>query len=274
MHQANDQQWAEQDAKIKASMDKIKHTLVVMSGKGGVGKSTVAVNLSYALSVSGSAVGILDVDLHGPNIAKMLGIESRCLEMSQWGIMPVEVTGNLKAVSLAVLGDNATRPAIWRGPAKSAVIRQFLSEVRWGDLDYFIIDAPPGTGDEPLSVCQMIPKVSGIVIVTTPQDVATLDARKSIMFAQALKIPVIGLVENMSGWVCPHCHAETALFKKGGGKALAEELAIPFLGAVPLSAELVECGDKGIPFVAAECRSAAVKPFEEIVAAIKRQLGG
>jgi len=220
MHQMNDQQWDEQEARIKASMDKIKHTIVVMSGKGGVGKSTVAVNLSYALSASGSSVGILDVDLHGPNIAKMLGIESRCMEMSQWGIVPIEVTGNLKAVSLALLGKNADQPAIWRGPAKSAVIRQFLSEVLWGDLDYFIVDAPPGTGDEPLSVCQMVPNVSGIIIVTTPQDVATLDARKSILFAQALKIPVIGIIENMSGWVCPHCHTETFLFKQGGGERL------------------------------------------------------
>lgn len=261
----NDQEYMEQEKRLKERMSKIRHPLVVMSGKGGVGKTTVAVNLAYALSLSGNQVGILDVDLHGPNIAKMLGIERQTIISLEEGIEPVAIGENLKAVSIALSGYNPDQPIIWRGPAKAGVIRQFLSDVLWGELDYLVIDSPPGTGDEPLSVCQFIPNVSGIVIVTTPQDVAILDARKSVLFARELKIPVVGIIENMSGFICPHCHVETDIFKKGGGEQAARELDVPFLGSVPFQPEFVEFGDRGTPFVSFNHKSKSAEAFISIV---------
>ncbi|MFA5363287.1 MAG: Mrp/NBP35 family ATP-binding protein [Candidatus Omnitrophota bacterium] len=262
-------EYEEQERRLKEKMAKVRHTLIVMSGKGGVGKSTVAVNLAYAFSMSGKKAGILDIDLHGPNIAKMLGIEERLIFTRESGIEPVEAGENLKAVSIALLGRDSDQPIIWRGPAKTAVIRQFLSDVNWGDLDYLVVDSPPGTGDEPLSVCQFIPGASGIIIVTTPQDVAVLDARKSVLFAKELNIPVVGIIENMSGFVCPHCHAETAIFKKGGGEKAARELQVPFLGGVPFQPEFVEFGDKGTPFVSFHHKSKSADAFMKIVARIE-----
>lgn len=257
--------YSEQEERLKKKISKIKHTLIVMSGKGGVGKTTVAVNLAYALSLTGKSVGILDIDLHGPNIAKMLGIENQSILVYEFGIEPVEVSKNLKAVSIALSGFNPDQPIIWRGPAKAAVIQQFLSDVNWGELDYLVIDSPPGTGDEPLSVCQLIPNASGIIIVTTPQDVAILDARKSVLFAKEVKVPLVGIIENMSGFICPHCHAETDIFKKGGGEKAAEGLKVPFLGRVPFQPEFVEFGDKGTPFVSFEQKSRSAEAFMDIV---------
>ncbi len=266
-------QYLEQEKRLKEKMSKIKYPLIVMSGKGGVGKTTVAVNLAYALSLSGNSVGILDIDLHGPNIAKMLGIEKQSIFTLKSGIEPVEVSKNLKAVSIALLGYNPDQPIIWRGPAKTAVIRQLLGDVNWGDLDYLVIDSPPGTGDEPLSVCQLINSVSGIIIVTTPQDVAILDARKSVLFAKEIKIPVVGIIENMSGFICPHCHVETDIFKKGGGEKAAQELKVPFLGRVPFQPEFVEFGDKGTPFVSFQEKSKSAEAFMDIVDKVKEFIG-
>ncbi|HOY10768.1 MAG TPA: Mrp/NBP35 family ATP-binding protein [Candidatus Omnitrophota bacterium] len=262
----------EQDQRLKEKMPKIKNKLIVMSGKGGVGKTSVAVNLSYALASFGREVGLLDVDLHGPNIAKMLGIEQASLYTTDLGIEPVEVTAHLKAVSLALTGMDCDRPVIWRGPMKNSAIRQFLSDVNWGVLDYLIVDSPPGTGDEPLSVCQLIPGMTGAVIVTTPQDVAVLDARKSVLFAKELNIPVIGVIENMSGFMCPHCRQEVDIFKRGGGQKAAEELNVPFLGRVPLDPELVVSADSGKPFVSFKGESAAAKAFIEVVRKIEASL--
>lgn len=261
----------EQDDRLKEKMSKIKHALIVMSGKGGVGKTTVAVNLAYALSLAGNTVGILDVDLHGPNIAKMLGVEGKTFKepQGQAGIEPIEIAKDLTAISIAFTGYAPDQPIIWRGPMKTAIIKQFLSDVNWGDLDYLVIDAPPGTGDEPLSICQFIPDTIGAVIVTTPQDVAVLDARKSVRFAQEMHIPVVGIIENMSGFVCPHCHTEVNIFKKGGGQKAAEELDVPFLGRVPLQPEFVDFGDKGTPFVSFHHRSESVEAFAGIVDKIK-----
>jgi Mrp family chromosome partitioning ATPase len=266
-------EYLEQEKRLKERMLKVKHPLIVMSGKGGVGKSTVAVNLAYALSLTNNSVGILDIDLHGPNIAKMLGIEKHSLCNLELEIKPVEVLCNLKAVSVALTGYDSDQPIIWRGPMKSAVIRQFLADVNWGELDYLVIDSPPGTGDEPLSACQSIPNVSGIIIVTTPQDVAILDARKSVLFAKEIKIPVVGIIENMSGFICPHCHAETDIFKKGGGEKAAQELKVPFLGRVPFEPEFVEFGDKGTPFVSFEQKSKSAEAFIGIVVKIKEFVG-
>jgi len=195
----------------------------------------------------------------------MLGAEGKGLGGSGNGIEPVHVLPNLKAASVSFASPSADYPIVWRGPVKANVIRQFLEEVNWGDLDYLIIDAPPGTGDEPLSACQLIPGVSGAVIVTTPQDVAILDARKSVSFARQLKIPVIGIIENMSGFICPHCGKEVDLFKRGGGEKAARDMGVPFLGRIPFETELVDLADRGIPFVSSEqADSASSRAFKEI----------
>ena len=269
MNQGNDQKTEEQEIRLKENMAKIKQVFIVMSGKGGVGKSTVAVNLAYALSLSGKNTGIMDIDLHGPNIAKMLGIENQSITTDEFGIEPVKVNDHLKAISLALVGLKRDAPIIWRGPMKSGAIKQFLSDVYWGELDCLIIDSPPGTGDEPLSACQFIPNITGAIIVTTPQDVAVLDARKSIQFAKELKIPVAGIIENMSGYTCPHCHHEVNLFKKGGGEKTASEFNIPFLGGIPFNQEMVEMGDQGTPFVSFKPDSKEVKIFLQIVQKIE-----
>ena len=227
----------------------VKHVILVLSGKGGVGKSTVSVNLATALSAHGRMVGLLDLDIHGPNIPKMLGIEDHKLSMSGDRIEPVHVTGMLSVLSMAFLLPDTSTPIIWRGPMKMAAIQQFLGEVNWGSLDYLVVDLPPGTGDEALTIAQLAPNVRGAVIVTTPQDVATMDARKSAKFIEKLGLPVIGIVENMSGMLCPHCGEEIDLFGKGGGKKIAEELKVPFLGAIPIDIEMRKAGDEGRPFI-------------------------
>jgi ATP-binding protein involved in chromosome partitioning len=232
----------------KAAID-VKHVIMVLSGKGGVGKSTVSVNLAYALAAHGKKVGLLDLDMHGPNIPKMLGIEDHKLGVSGDSIEPVRITGNLAVISMAFLLPDTSTPIIWRGPMKMAAINQFLAEVNWGPLDYLVVDLPPGTGDEALTIAQLAPNVRGAVIVTTPQDVATMDARKSAKFIEKLGLPVIGIVENMSGMICPHCGEEVELFGKGGGKKIATELNVPFLGAIPLDIEMRKAGDEGRPFI-------------------------
>jgi len=256
---------AEQDARLKTNMSRIKNKIIVMSGKGGVGKTTVAVNIAHALAVSGLKVGILDTDLHGPNIAKMLGIEKKVLFGIDSGITPVEVMPNLSAVSLALTGYDPDQPVIWRDPLKMGVIKQFLSDVIWGDLDYLIIDSPPGTGDEPLSACQLIEDVTGAVIVTTPQDVAVLDARKTVLFAKQLNIPVLGVIENMSGFVCPHCKKAIDLFKTGGGENAARELKVPFLGRIPIEPEMVISGDEGRPYISRGRKTEAAAAIGDII---------
>jgi Mrp family chromosome partitioning ATPase len=232
----------------KAKVD-VKHVIMVLSGKGGVGKSTVSVNLAYALSNHGKKVGLLDLDMHGPNVPKMLGIEDHKLAMMDNLIEPVHVTGMLSVMSMAFLLPDTSTPVIWRGPMKMAAIQQFLTEVNWGSLDYLVVDLPPGTGDEALTIAQLAPNVRGAVIVTTPQDVATMDARKSAKFIQKLELPVLGIIENMSGMVCPHCGEEIDLFGKGGGRKIAEELSVPFLGSIPLDIEMRKAGDEGRPFI-------------------------
>lgn len=270
---AGENQMLEQDKRLRENMARIRHSLIVMSGKGGVGKTTVAVNLAYALSLAGKEVGILDVDLHGPNIAKMLGIEGRSILGLGPGIQAVEVSKGLKAVSMGLSGADPDQPVIWRGPMKAMVIKQFLADVNWGSLDYLIIDSPPGTGDEPLSACQLIPNVNGAVIVTSPQDVAIMDARKSVRFVKELKIPVAGIIENMSGMSCPHCGKDIDIFKRGGGRKAAEELGVPFLGEVPFEPELVEYADKGRPFVFFRSKSRSAEAFMGIVDRIREFAG-
>jgi len=263
---AIDKQRAQQDIRLKENISRIKNKIIVMSGKGGVGKTTVAVNLAYGLALKGYNTGILDVDIHGPNIAKMLGIEGERLGSSHLGMK------NLKATSIALLIEDPDKPIIWRGPLKMQTIKQFLCDVNWGDLDYLIIDAPPGTGDEPLSVCQLISDINGAIIVTTPQDVAILDSRKSVQFAKELKVPVIGIIENMSGFLCPHCQKEIDLFGIGGGEKAANNLKVSFLGRIPIDTAVVKAGDSGHPFVNLDKESSAVKNMNLILDKLEKNI--
>jgi ATP-binding protein involved in chromosome partitioning len=232
----------------KAKID-VKHVILVLSGKGGVGKSTVSTNLASALAAHGRQVGLLDLDMHGPNIPKMLGIEDQRPVVHEKTMEPVHVTGNLAVMSMAFLLPDTSTPVIWRGPMKMAAIQQFLTEVNWGALDYLIVDLPPGTGDEALTIAQLAPNVQGAVIVTTPQDVAVLDAIKAIKFIERLELPVIGIIENMSGMVCPHCGESIDLFGRGGGRKAAKDHGVPFLGSIPLDPAMVKAGDEGRPYV-------------------------
>ena len=227
----------------------VKHVILVLSGKGGVGKSTVSVNLATALSAHGRMVGLLDLDIHGPNIPKMLGIEDQRPAVLAKFLEPVHVTGTLAVMSMAFLLPDTSTPVVWRGPMKMAVIQQFLDEVNWGSLDYLVVDLPPGTGDEALTIAQLAPNLRGAVIVTTPQDVAVLDAVKAIKFIEKLEIPVIGIIENMSGMCCPHCGDTIDLFGRGGGEKAAQELGVPYLGSIPLDPEMVKAGDEGRPYI-------------------------
>jgi len=257
----------EEEKKVEKTLAKIKNRLLVFSGKGGVGKSTVSANLSLALAKKGLKVGLLDVDIHGPNIAKMLGVEDKKLDISPEGIKPVMAAENVKLVSMSFLLQDPNLPVIWRGPMKMKAIQQFLGDVDWGELDWLIIDSPPGTGDEPLSVAQLIP-ATGAIVVTTPQEVSLMDSRKAVAFAHKLNLKIVGIIENMSGMVCPHCGKKINLFKEGGGERVSLEFGIPFLGRIPLEPEIVTSGDEGKPFVIHQPGSAASKAFADIVEAI------
>jgi ATP-binding protein involved in chromosome partitioning len=260
------------DKKLRENMSKIKHKILVLSNKGGVGKSSVAINLACALSGKGFKVGILDADLHGPSVAKMLGFEGKRLEGSPEGIIPMSVSSNLVAISMASLIENSDSPLIWRGPLKAIAIKQFLGEVQWGNLDYLIVDSPPGTGDEPLSICQLIPELEGGVIVTTPQEVALLDSRKCVNFLKNLKIPILGIIENMSGLKCPHCGKNIDLFKSGGGEKAAKEFNLPFLGKIPIDINMVNSTDEGKPYIFQYKDSETTQAFNKVVELILTQI--
>lgn len=248
----------------KVNID-VRHVILVLSGKGGVGKSTIAVNLAHTLSSRGLKTGLLDLDIHGPNIAKMLGAEEAVLASDGKKMQPVTITGTLKAISMAFLLPDASSPVIWRGPVKMVAIRQFLEEVDWGTLDVLVVDLPPGTGDEALSIAQLAPNILGAVIVTTPQDVATLDAAKALSFIRQSGIPVLGVVENMAGMVCPHCGTGIDLFGSEGGKKLSDREKVPFLGSIPLNPRIAESGDSGRPFLYLDHGSEASKAMEQVM---------
>ncbi len=258
-----------EDLMLADSLTRIENTLMVLSGKGGVGKSTVAVNIAAALAASDKMVGLLDIDIHGPSIPTLLKLEGRkATGMSERGLVPVQYNDNLKVMSIEfVIHDQAQaeEAVIWRGPMKHQIIKQFISEVNWGDLDFLIVDAPPGTGDEPLSICQMAPPRSQAIIVTTPQTVAVKDVKKSIKFCKSLGMPIFGIVENMSGFVCPSCGATHELFKGGGGEKLAAETGFRFLGKVPIDPRIVTASDDGKPFVLEHPNSPAAQAFEKII---------
>jgi Mrp family chromosome partitioning ATPase len=254
----------EQDEAIEESLSHITHKLIVMSGKGGVGKSTVAVNLAAALAHSHFKVGLMDADLHGPSVPTMLGLEGQLLQSDSNKIMPLCYQENLKVISIGSLLSHKDAAVIWRGPLKIGAIKQFISDVEWGSLDFLIVDSPPGTGDEPLTVAQTI-KGASALIVTTPQEVSLIDVRKCIDFCRQVGLPIIGLIENMSGFICPHCDRTVDVFKKGGGEQAARESAIPFLGSIPMDSGIVESGDRGRPYFSEKQFTSAYGAFLKII---------
>jgi ATP-binding protein involved in chromosome partitioning len=256
---------------IHCNLLRIKHKLLVMSGKGGVGKSSVATYLALTLAKQGYQVGLLDVDLHGPSIPKMLGLRGVLNVGPENQIIPQEYSSNLKVVSIESMLDDTDSAVIWRGPLKHGVIQQFLADCKWDDLDFLIIDSPPGTGDEPLSVARLIPDAEAI-IVSTPQEVALADVRKSINFCRKVKLSIVGLVENMSGLHCPHCQGFISIFRTGGGKKTAERMKLPFLGALPFDPAVVEGGDSGRPVLEEDNDSPFKQALSEIAQSILRNL--
>lgn len=246
-------------------------SILVLSGKGGVGKSTVAANLAVSLSLQGYATGLLDTDFHGPSIPKLLGMEGTRLTSSDGKRLNPAELGSMKVISVDFMLGSRTDAVIWRGPMKMNVIKQLFNDVNWGKLDYMIIDSPPGTGDEPLSVVQLLPEPTGAVIVTTPQEVSLSDVRRSIQFCNTLKLPVLGVIENMSGFVCPHCGERTELFGSGGGERMASEMGVNFLGRVPIEPDIVTSGDSGKPFISNNGQSQFAKDFDSIVKSIVKK---
>ena len=258
---------ARQDAQIAGRLQHIKHKIFVMSGKGGVGKSSVTVNLAAALAEKGCRVGILDVDMHGPSVPNLLGLSSG-IEMDGDGAMlPAACNERLHVISMDSFLQDRDQAILWRGPKKSSAIRQFLSDVSWGELDFLVIDSPPGTGDEHMTVLKTIPDAE-CVVVTTPQEISLADVRKAINFLQHAESTVLGVVENMSGLECPHCHREIDLFKKGGGEELARHYGIPFLGAIPLDPATVVAADQGKPVVLLEHDGPARRAFLALADAV------
>ena len=268
-HAAEERQDAA-DCRIRHNLAGVRNSVVVLSGKGGVGKSTVAANLAAALALAGRRVGLLDVDVHGPSITEMLGLRGATLMATEQGeIQPVDA-GGVKVMSVGLAVPDPDAAIIWRGPMKLGVIQQFLSQVDWGELDYLIVDAPPGTGDEPLTVCQSLPDPLGAVVVTTPQKVAAADVARSLSFCEQLSFPIVGIVENMSGFVCPHCGERVEVFSSGAADELAAKYGAPVLGRIPLDPAVCASGDAGVPFMRSAAGSPVGQAFAQIVAALEK----
>ncbi len=243
-------------------MAKVKHKILIVSGKGGVGKSTVSANLARSLIARGYSVGLLDADITGPNIPKLLGIEDQRIKQGPDGLEPGNASG-IKIVSMALVLPSRDSAVVWRGPKKMAAIKQFIEDVNWGNLDFLLVDLPPGTSDEPLSVVQLIPDLDGAIIVTTPQEVSLLDSRKAVNMIKHMSLPILGIIENMSGLCCPHCGEAINIFSTGGGKRTAEEMGVPFLGVIPIDPEVSALGDSGLTFVDKDTKAADC--FREVV---------
>ena len=263
------QMQAEQDIAVNASLGKIKNKILVMSGKGGVGKTSTSVNLSIALADKGYNVGIMDVDLHGPDVPRMLGLEGTPQVNENKKLNPISYSETLKAISIESFTPNKDDAIIWRGPLKFSAIKQFIGDIDWGNLDFLIIDAPPGTGDEPLTVAQTISDAKAI-IVTTPQEVALADVRKSISFCKTVKMEIFGLIENMSGYSCPHCGEMIELFGTGGGEKTANQMGVRFLGRIPFDPKMVACGDSGVCYQDSHQDSAVTKAFTDVAEAMSK----
>jgi Mrp family chromosome partitioning ATPase len=264
-NQENQKQFEEEEKRIQENVSKIKHRIAVFSGKGGVGKTTVSINLAYALQSEGFSTGILDADITGPNVPKMLGINSELIVLDS-KMIPFEKYG-AKVISMASLL-KAGQALIWRGPMRSKVINQFLADVEWGDLDYLIADLPPGTGDEILTIAQQM-KPDYAIVVTTPQEVSVIDAERAIDMARKLEIPFIGVVENMAGFVCPHCGSVIELFGSGGGEKLANKYNVPFLSSIPIDIDARILGDKGKPIVLEKPDCEVTNAFKLVVNTIE-----
>ena len=264
----------ETQKRVRENLGKVKHKIAVISGKGGVGKSTFTVNLAIAFAAKGhmNSVGILDADFHGPSVPKMLGVRGQMIQSDDGGILPVTGPLGIRIVSTEFILPDENTPVIWRGPLKMNAIKDFLSEIAWGELDFLLIDLPPGTGDEPLSIAQLLPDLDGVVVLTIPSQVSQLVVKKAVNFARRLNLPVIGIVENMSGFICPNCGAKVDIFQTGGGKKIAEELNIPFLGNIPIDQRICEDADNGKPFILEHKDSPATKAFMEIVDKIENYL--
>ena len=262
----------EQQELLRYRMKQVKHKIAVISGKGGVGKSTVTVNLAAAFALHGNQVGILDADLHGPSVPRLLGLTGQQAKVGPPGVFPVKGPLGMKVISIDFFLSEERLPTIWRGPLKMTAIRQFLSDIVWGELDILFIDLPPGTGDEPLSVAQLLPDIDGVIIVTMPSELSKAIVNKAITFAQRLGMPIIGIVENMSGFVCPTCGDKIDIFQSGGGKKMAEETGVPFLGSIPIDPKVSMDSDKGSPFVIEHADSPAAKVFVEIVKKVESYL--
>jgi len=255
--------------RLKAKMGKVKHKLAVISGKGGVGKTTVAVNLAVALAMRGHEVGILDADINGPCVPKMLGLSGSRLVAGPPGVFPVVGPLGIRVVSMDFLLPDEETPVIWRGPLKSVAIRQFLADIVWGTLDYLVVDLPPGTGDEPLTIMQLLPDMDGAIIVTIPSEVSQVVVKKAITFARKLGIPIVGIIENMSGFICPNCGTYVPIFMEGGGEKIAKKMGVPFLGRIPIDPRICEASDAGEPFIVKHKDTPAAKAFLEIAEKIE-----
>ncbi len=261
-----------QDKQIESVLGKIEHRIVVFSGKGGVGKTTVAVNLAYALLQQNRTVGLMDADITGPNVPKMTGADIPPVMSGNQGQMHPQFKDGLKMISIAPMlpGDS---PVIWRGPLRSGAIRQFLADVEWGTLDYLLADLPPGTGDEVLTAAQtMLPQLP--VVVTTPQEVSLIDCRRAVNMAKKLNIPQIAVIENMAGLICPHCREPIDIFGSGGGERMASEMHVDFLGRIPMELAVREGSDQGRPIVLDHADSAVSKAFLEIAGKVVRLMSG
>jgi len=266
------QQLLEQQQALRRRMAKIKHKVAVISGKGGVGKSTVTVNLAAAFAKTGHVVGVLDADIHGPSVPRLLGLTGQQMKVGPPGAFPVPGPLGIKVVSIDFFLPEERTPTIWRGPLKMRAIRQFLTDIVWGDLDVLFIDLPPGTGDEALSIAQLLPEIDGVVIVTMPSELSRAVVKKAITFAERMGLPIIGIVENMSGFVCPTCGDRIEIFQSGGGRKMAEETGVLFLGGIPIDPKVGVASDKGSPFVIENPDSPATKAFLEIVEKVEAYL--
>ncbi|MBI4573709.1 MAG: Mrp/NBP35 family ATP-binding protein, partial [candidate division NC10 bacterium] len=253
------------DEQLLHRMRLIAHKIMVLSGKGGVGKSTVAANLAVSLAAAGRRTGLLDIDIHGPSIPKLLGLEGALLPGPAEMLLPVSFNENLKVMSIGFLLPGDREAVIWRGPMKHKLIKQFLAQVEWGELDCLVVDSPTGTGDEPLSIAQLVHGADGAVVVTTPQEVALSDVRRCVTFCHRVGLSVIGVIENMSGFACPECGTRIAIFKEGGGEALAREMGVPFLGKIPLDPQIVEACDAGKPHLITQAGGQTARAFRRII---------
>ncbi|MHA1469496.1 MAG: Mrp/NBP35 family ATP-binding protein [Candidatus Asgardarchaeia archaeon] len=264
-----------EEKKIAEKMGKIKHKILIFSGKGGVGKSTVSANLAFGLAHKGFSVGVLDADFHGPDIPLLMGVQDKkpTVDAETNEIIPGIGPLGIKIMSIGFLIDDPNRPVVWRGPLKLKAIREFLMNVKWGEMDFLIVDFPPGTGAEILTAMQSIPNIDGTIVVTTPQEVALLDSRKAVTMSKLLNVPLLGVIENMAGFICPHCGQKTYIFGIGGGENAAKQLGVDFLGRLPLDVRVRELSDEGKPFIIEYPEAEVSRAFMEIVDKILEKVG-